>query len=322
VLSTIRQDVSIPSWGEKMVKTALVTGAYGFLGRYVARQLARDGWRVIGLGHGSWARDEWKEWGIDEWHAAEVTLESLVTYGSHPDVILHCAGSGSVSFSMSHPFQDFQRTVTTTMAVLEYARLYAPQAKIAYPSSAGVYGVVQKFPIAETDSFSPASPYGVHKRIAEEMCESYARHFGVSVAVVRLFSVYGSGLRKQLLWDASQKITRGERIFFGTGDEIRDWLHVEDAARLLIKVAEHASAQCPIVNGCSGQGVSVREILTELFDNFGITDKPEFSGVKRDGDPVGYVGDISKVLALGWRPMVELRKGLSEYVQWFKSCAQ
>ena len=47
-----------------MAKTALVTGAYGFIGRHVARQLARDGWRVIGLGHGAWVRDEWQAWGI------------------------------------------------------------------------------------------------------------------------------------------------------------------------------------------------------------------------------------------------------------------
>ena len=167
----------------------------------------------------------------------------MITYAGEPDVIVHCAGSGSVGFSMTHPYQDFQRTVATTLAVLEYARLYAPRARVAYPSSAGVYGEVQKLPIAETDPLSPASPYGVHKRFAEELCASYAQHFGIAVAVVRLFSVYGAGLRKQLLWDASQKIMRGENRFFGTGEEIRDWLHVEDAASLLIAAAGHASAQ-------------------------------------------------------------------------------
>jgi UDP-glucose 4-epimerase len=308
-------------WHTKMAKTALVTGAYGFIGRYVARQLARDGWRVIGLGHGSWARKEWQVWSIAEWHSTDITLETLITYAGEPDVIVHCAGSGSVGFSMTHPYQDFQRTVATTLAVLEFARLYAPQARVAYPSSAGVYGVVQKLPIAETDPLSPASPYGVHKRLAEDLCESYAEHFGISVAVVRLFSVYGVGLRKQLLWDASQKIMSGENSFFGTGDEIRDWLHVEDAASLLIAAAGHASAQCPVVNGGSGAGITMREILTELFTCFERADAPNFSGAARSGDPAGYVADISVARQWGWQPKMERHEGLCEYAEWFKSSA-
>lgn len=302
-----------------MAKTALVTGAYGFIGRHVACQLARDGWRVIGLGHGTWVRDEWQKWGIAEWHSADIALESLITYAGEPEIVVHCAGSGSVGFSMTHPYQDFQRTVTTTLAVLEYARLYAPRARVAYPSSAGVYGEVQRLPIAETDPLSPSSPYGVHKRLVEDLCASYARHFGIAVAVVRLFSVYGAGLRKQLLWDASQKIAAGENLFFGTGAEIRDWLHVEDAASLLIAAANHASESCPVANGGSGKGVTVREILEELYTCFGRSAAPQFSGVARSGDPPGYVADISRARQWAWHPLVEWQRGVREYAAWLKS---
>ena len=315
------QGVCILSWGIKMPKLALITGVYGFIGRHVARKMAADGWRVIGLGHGTWVKEEWKAWGVAEWHTADITLESLVAHAGEPDAIVHCAGSGSVGFSITHPYQDFQRTVSTTLAVLEYARLHAPKAKISYPSSAGVYGVVDKLPISESDPLSPASPYGVHKRLSEELCESYAKNFGIAVAMTRLFSVYGVGLRKQLLWDASQKINNGENNFFGTGEEIRDWLHVEDAASLLISAADHASAKCPVVNGGAGIGVTVKEVLTDLFTCFERSDAPKFSGVARSGDPIGYQADISIARNWGWQPAKDRKQGIREYAAWIKGGA-
>jgi len=304
-----------------MLGTALVTGAYGFIGRNVAKHFANAGWIVAGIGHGSWAREEWRQWGISEWHTADITTEALLTYAGSPDVIVHCAGSGSVGFSMTHPQQDFQRTVGTAVAVLEFVRLHAPQTRIVYPSSAGVYGAAAKLPISESDPLAPVSPYGVHKTISEKMCSSYARHFGVSVAVVRLFSVYGIGLRKQLLWDACTKIGCGENVFFGSGMETRDWLHVGDAASLLAAAGEHASAACPVVNGGSGQGEFVRDVLAELFAAFGRSDAPQFSGTARAGDPANYVANIARARAWGWQPQTAWRTGIREYANWFKSGA-
>ena len=305
-----------------MSGTVLVTGAYGFIGRNVAKHYANAGRVVIGMGHGSWAREEWRQWGISEWHTADITTDALLTYAGSPDVIVHCAGSGSVGFSMTHPQQDFQRTVGTTVAVLEFIRLHAPQVRVVYPSSAGVYGVAEKLPIAESDPLVPVSPYGVHKKISEEMCCSYAKHFGVSVAIVRLFSVYGIGLRKQLLWDACTKVCNGGNTFFGSGMETRDWLHVNDAASLIFAAGERASAAYQIVNGGSGQGVSVSELLSELFACFGRSEAPQFSGASRIGDPLHYVADVSGPLNWGWQPKTPWREGVREYAEWFMKGAE
>ena len=301
-----------------MQGTVIITGAYGFVGRNVAKNFANAGWMVVGIGHGSWVREEWRQWGISEWHTADITTDALQSYAGSPEVIVHCAGSGSVGFSMTHPHQDFQRTVATTVAVLEFVRLHAPRAHVVYPSSAGVYGVAKKMPIVESDPLVPVSPYGVHKKISEEMCCSYAHHFGISVAIVRLFSVYGIGLRKQLLWDACMRISKGENIFFGSGMETRDWLHVNDAASLLLTASERASSECPIVNGGSGQGVLVREVLSELFVCFGRSEAPKFSGASRAGDPLHYIADPSRLCSWGWQPKTSWRDGLREYVNWFK----
>ncbi len=103
------------------------------------------------------------------------------------------------------------------------------------------------------------------RRLAEELCFSYARHHGVRIAVIRLFSLYGVELRKQLLWDACAKVLSAENQFFGTGDEVRDWLHIDDAVSLFMKAGEAASIDCPVLNGGTGVGVSVREVLSVIL---------------------------------------------------------
>ena len=299
------------------LKRALVTGAYGFVGRHVARALAREGFAVRGIGHGAWSRDEARLWGVSDWRIADVAIESLTADGGEPDVIVHCAGSGSVGFSMSHPDQDFQRTVATTHAVLEYARTVCPGAAIVIPSSAGVYGVAQTMPIAVGDRLDPVSPYGVHKKMAEDQCRAYGRHFGLRVALVRLFSIYGIGLRKQLMWDACGKIARDDLVFSGTGAETRDWLHVEDAADLLIEAAGHACAECPVVNGGTGEATPISAVVGALAAQLGARAAPRFSGVSRPGDPAHYQAEISGARAWGWAPKRGWRDGVRAYAAWF-----
>lgn len=299
--------------------TILVTGTHGFLGRHVARCFAHSGHAVLGIGHGEWSKEEWELWGLSEWHCADVTLQTLRQYAGQPTAIIHCAGSGSVPFSIEDPLADFERTVETTAHVLEYVRTSAPSCRVVYPSSASVYGTVKTVPIREDCPAAPISQYGTHKLVAEQMVTSYSRQFGTSAAIVRLFSVYGCGLRKQLLWDACRKFANNDSIFMGTGDEVRDWLHVEDAATLLMVAAEHASPECPTVNGGSGQGVTVREVLERLGSSLlqtGIL--PSFSGAQRKGDPTRYIADTEGSKAWGWLPTRRWTEGVEEYATWWK----
>ena len=299
------------------MKKVVVTGAYGFLGRNLSRLLAAEGFHVTGLGHGVWDRDEWKKWGLSDWHVADITLESLLTYAGDPEMLFHCAGSGSVSFSMTHPAQDYQRTVGSTLAVLEFARVYRRSLKLIFPSSAGVYGAVARMPIAINGPMQPTSPYGVHKKIAEDLCRSYGTHFGVESSIIRLFSVYGIGIRKQLLWDACDKISVGNTEFFGTGEETRDWIHVDDAARLLLLAASSTSRHAFIANGGGGEALTVREVLQAIADQFA-AGPVSFSGTPRPGDPVHYQADISESSAIGWQPTKDWRSEIKSYVEWYR----
>ncbi len=302
-------------------RLALVTGAAGFVGRHVARALARDGWEVHGLGHGNWPPEAWREWGLARWIGAHVAPGALDAWGGVPDVVVHCAGGASVAMSMDRPGEDFERTVSSTAAVLDYLRRRAPGARAVVPSSAAVYGSTGDAPASEGRPPRPESVYGFHKLMAEQVCAEYGRFHGVATAVVRLFSVYGPGLRKQLLWDACAKLSRGERAFTGSGAEARDWVHVDDAARLLVLAASHATTECRIVNGGTGVAATVRDVVGEVARVVG-SEEPVFSGVSRRGDPDRLVADPGLAQRLGWKPQMGWRDGVRDYCAWFREGAR
>jgi UDP-glucose 4-epimerase len=297
----------------------LVTGAHGSLGRYVARHLGRQGHSVCGIGHGSWDQSEQRAFHVQSWHTVDVNLDALAAFADAPDVIIHCAGSASVSFSMAHPFEDYSRSVSSAAAVLEYIRLFSRHTSAVFPSSAAVYGHVEKLPIKESAPRSPISPYGANKALVEILCKSYADNYDISVAILRFFSLYGEGLKKQLLWDACTKAKNGTRTFFGTGHELRDWLHLEDAAKLVEVAIGRASKSIALVNGGCGVAVSVRDVVAKVFSEYGVPFEPSFSGQERPGDPLGYQADRTAADGWGWSPSVGLNEGVSRYVEWYKA---
>lgn len=302
-----------------MRKRVLITGAAGFLGRHVSKAFKESGALTCGIGHGDLGREELKSWGLDEWFQADVTLGNLVATGREFDVIVHCAGSGSVSFSLQEPMADFQRTVESTLAVLEFMRLKNPEAHLIYPSSPAVQGDGDGKPLRETDPCKPVSPYGVHKKISEDLCRSYEASFGLQSTVVRFFSIYGEGLKKQLLWDAANKLLQNgrEACFWGTGDEVRDWIHVEDAASLALFLS--GASCCPsLVNGGSGRPHTISEILLLLRRFLGVSSSISFNNRTRKGDPRYYCADTSLLNSLSWEPFVSLEDGLFRYAEWVR----
>lgn len=303
-----------------MQKLALVTGGSGFLGRAAALGFRAAGHRVVGIGHGAWTVEQAKAHGFDSWYESDVSLASLSALGERFDVVVHCAGTGSVGFSLTNPLEAFQKTVQGTAELLEYMRRTESKAMLVYPSSAAVYGAADDRPLRENAKPNPVAPYGDHKIIAEGLLKSYARYFGARVAVIRFFSIYGPGMAKQLLWDAANKLSSGARdvTFWGTGEETRDWIHVTDAASLMVKATE-CSAPFTVMNGATGQRVTVSEVLHMLKRALGVDVDIRFNGNVRAGDPRFYWADVSRLRQLGVEPTVPLEQGLAEYARWFKT---
>jgi UDP-glucose 4-epimerase len=301
-----------------MKETVLITGGYGFLGRAVARKLQQHGCRIVGLGRGRWGPEEAKAHGFDVWLDANVSLASLMTLQDRFELVVHCGGNGSVGYSLEHPLQDFEKTVQGTIELLEYLRVTKSHARVVYPSSAGVYGAKDDAPISVGAVPNPISPYGYHKRIVEQLMESYSRSYGIPIAIIRFFSIYGPGLTKQLLWDAGRKLLAnrgGVATFWGTGEETRDWITSDDAAQLVLDVAR-CDRQSIVVNGASGRRVTVRKTLEILRAALGVNAEVCFNNTVREGDPRFYHADVTDSLNLGWKPSITLEQGIQRYADW------
>lgn len=297
----------------------LITGAYGFLGRNTAKEFKKAGYEVAGMGHGKWYFDEYSKWGIDEWFETTITFEALLNINKKFDLIIHCGGSGSVGFSHDNPYEDFQKSVQSTLALLEYIRLQNSGCKFIYPSSPAMQGNLGNIPIKEEMNSVPVSPYGFHKKIAEDLCLSYNRNFQISIGIIRFFSIYGPGLKKQLIWDACRKIQQSEEVtFFGTGKETRDWIHVTDAASLIHTLSKNLNGY-QVINGGSGIPTEIDTVISLLSECFNKPVRVTFNGQVKEGDPIYFWADNSKALTMGWRPQININDGLKDYVTYFNN---
>ena len=308
---------------------AWITGAHGFIGRYLARCLQARGYQVAGIGHGAWPEAEAAQWGLSSWLNGEISASNLGQMRKSlglPDVVFHLAGGSSVGAAIANPHEDFTRTVVSTAELLEWLRQHSPNTRLVAVSSAAVYGSSHSGPIPENARLSPFSPYGAHKLMMEELCRSYAANFGLKLALPRLFSVYGSGLKKQLLWDLCGKFAAGGQIELGgSGDELRDWIDVRDVVQALEQVGKLASKQAPVINLASGSGTAVREIAAlvsaQWADPESASRKATFSGRSRPGDPFSLVADVSKMRACGIENPISVAQGVTEYVAWYRAQA-
>ncbi|NOJ50690.1 NAD-dependent epimerase/dehydratase family protein [Bradyrhizobium archetypum] len=301
-----------------------VTGANGFIGRHLVRLLADSGDRVHGIGHGAIGDVEKRRIGLEHWLNGEIdaaNLNALAERAEQPSAIFHLAGGASVGLSIAQPFEDFSRTVNSTARLLEWMRHSAPNCRLIVASSAAVYGAHHSGILSEEAEPRPLSPYGYHKLMMEQLCRSYAAHFGLRTMVVRLFSVYGMFLRKQLLWDMCSRLQRGERelMLGGTGDEVRDWVDVRDVVRLLSSLATRPQQEkLQVINGGCGSGTTVAEVADILTKSWGEQASVRFSGVVRPGDPFSLVADGGKVRTLPFAWEIPLSRGIADYVHWFK----
>lgn len=298
------------------MKSVIITGVMGFIGSHIGRYLSELGYEVIGLDITDSSCGE-----LNKFYEVDLSSNQIedIVKKHRPDFCIHCAGPASVANSLIHLENDFMNTVLPTFNLLYAVKNGSPHCKVIYISSAAVYGNPTFLPVSEGHPVSPISPYGFHKAHAENICREFHVLYRIPISIVRIFSAYGNGLKKQLMWDLCVKASQYPQVeLFGSGNETRDFINIADISAAIGLVMEKSPFQFDIYNIGNGEQTKIKEIASILSDELPGTPRVFFNGKCRVGDPLYWVADIGRLKDLGYRQKVCLTEGVRQYVKWFK----
>jgi UDP-glucose 4-epimerase len=238
---------------------------------------------------------------------------------SRPDIIINAAGAANVNLSFKDPEWDYASNVLMVFRLLNSIRKSGHNCKLVQLSSAAVYGNPLSLPVTENEPVKPVSPYGFHKLQSEILCKEFAEVYKVQVAIVRIFSAYGVGLRKQLFWDLYQKANASDEItLFGTGNESRDFINADDLVKALDIIGRSGEFNATIYNIANGEEIRIKDAVNCFLEQINWKGKLNFSGGNRSGDPLNWKADISRLSSLGYKKGIDFAKGIELYCKWIK----
>jgi dTDP-glucose 4,6-dehydratase/UDP-glucose 4-epimerase len=237
------------------------------------------------------------------------------------DVCINCSGAASVSNSFEDVVFDFELNSHNVIGILESIKKYNCTCKFINMSSAAVYGNPTTLPIKENkENLLPISPYGFHKLLSEIILDEYYTLYNIKTCSVRLFSAYGNGLRKQLMYDISKKILKEKEIqLFGTGMETRDFIHISDICYAIDCIIENDRFKSSRINVANGEQVKISSIV-EMFKQAWNSDKKViFDNIEKIGDPKNWKADVTILKSYGYKKKISLYEGIEMYKKWIEN---
>ncbi len=309
----------------------LVTGGAGFIGSHVCERLLRDG-------HSVCAFDDLNDFYAPALKQANLrSLQSLalpftfvhgdLTDGAaleeafasaQFDQIIHLAARAGVRPSLQQPALYQRVNVEGTVNLLEAARARKVR-KVTIASSSSVYGVNAKVPFSEADPiFSAISPYAASKLACEALGHTYHHVYGMDIAMLRFFTVYGPRQRPDLaIHKFASLINAGKSIpVFGDGSTARDYTYVTDTVDGVLACTRREFG-FNIFNLGESQTVRLDYLISLLEKSLGKTANIDRQPPQPGDVPITYA-DISKARTkLGYHPTVKIEAGIPKFVEWF-----
>jgi dTDP-glucose 4,6-dehydratase len=327
----------------------LVAGGAGFIGSAVVRHLINDTvHRVMNLDKLTYAGNieslasvsESDRYQFSQTDICDRPALDALFADFQPDIIMHLAAESHVDRSIEGPADFIETNIVGTYQLLEAARAYWGQLpsdkkkifRFHHISTDEVYGDLEGTDdlFTETTPYAPSSPYSASKASSDHLVRAWHRTFGLPVVLTNCSNNYGPyHFPEKLIPHMILNALAGKALpVYGKGNQIRDWLYVEDHARALVLVATTAAiGETYNIGGHNEkQNIEVVHTLCELLEELhpekpaGIAEyKDLITFVKdRPGHDLRYAIDASKIAAdLGWKPQETFETGLRKTVQWY-----
>jgi CDP-glucose 4,6-dehydratase len=315
----------------------LVTGGHGFVASHLVKELLERGREVRALDRPDPRHSDVggrRASGLDlldirgEVELAEGDLRdggAVAAAVAGCASVFHLGAQTIVGVAMGSPLETLEVNVRGSWNVFESCRQQGVQ-RVVFASSDKAYGSSDELPYSEEMPLRAASPYDASKAAADIVARSYARAFGLPIAVTRFANVYGGGDLNfsRLIPEAVVAVLDGRPpVIRSDGSPERDFLFVDDAVSAYLAIAEalaDGGAAGEAFNAGGERPHSVREVVELIAEAAGSEIEPEFRG---NGTPAGEIDrqfvDSAKLrAATGWRPAVELREGLRRTLDWYR----
>ena len=303
---------------------ALVTGAAGFIGSHLCERLLAEGDEVRGVDAFTDYYPRLQKQAniaavLDDGRftlvEADLADDSLTALLDGVDVVFHLAAQPGVRASWGPDFGTYVRhNVLVTQRLLEACR-DRPPGKLVVASSSSVYGDAESYPTSEIVRPRPVSPYGVTKLAAEHLCDVYRVNFGLPIASLRLFTVYGPRQRPDMAFArlVHCAVHGGAFELYGDGEQTRDCTFVGDVVTAMRDVARSDWVGTANIGG--GQQVSMNQAIVRLSEICGPIEILRAGPVAGD---VRHTGADTRVAAagFGYHPKTTLAEGLEAMVDW------
>jgi UDP-N-acetylglucosamine 4-epimerase len=310
-----------------MTERVLVTGAAGFIGSHLARRLVADGAEVVGLDDLSdGTLDNLRDVPEVRFIEADLRDEAAVADAARGcAAIYHQGAKRSVPRSMEQPGITTDVNVRGTLNVLLAAR--DAGAVVVAASSSSVYGDQTEFPLRESMTLAPRSPYAASKLALEVYLAGIGLSYGVATVALRYFNVYGPRQDPESEYAAVVPrfavacLTGARPEVHGDGEQSRDFTYIDDVVEANLRSARSSSeAHGRAFNiGGGGEPTSVNELLRLVGDAAGVTPDPVHTGT-RAGDVRMTQADVSLAeRVLGFEPTVPIDEGVRRTVDWFRA---
>jgi len=296
-------------------KTVLVTGATGFVGPYLVRELLKKEAKVIVLIKDNAANLARFEDHITMINGDIVEQGSLKNVMDSVNIVFHLAAISNVNYAIAHPKETFEINATGTLNLLEEARQNEVE-KFVYISSSHVYGIPEYLPMDEKHPINPHEPYAASKAAAEMLVDTYALNYGLKITIIRPFNMYGAGQSEGFIIPSIIKQAHEKEVVeLGNLTPTRDFLYITDAIKGIMSIAESGEGT---YNLGSGTETSIKEVVETVisivnpdkkFVSMQSRKRPEAIDIPR------MYADVSKLKKLGWSPAIDLRDGLMKTIK-------